>query len=101
MGEHVLDDEEVEATTGSADALAAARPIFEAVTGELGGYVAAQVAAGRLRPAHPLLALQAFVGPIFFHLMTRPVLDEIVGLPMDPPSAVEELVRIGLAGLHA
>jgi AcrR family transcriptional regulator len=88
-----------EATTASPDAVAAARPILESVLGELSAYVAAQITAGRMRPLHPLIALQAFVGPIFFHLMTRPVLDETVGLPMDPAAAVDELVAISLAGL--
>lgn len=37
-------------------------------------YLAAQVAAGRLKPVHPVLALQAFVGPLFFHVVTRPAL---------------------------
>ena len=48
---------------------------------------------------HPLLALQAVVGPIFFHLMTRPTIERIVGLPMDPESAVDELVATALEGL--
>ena len=50
---------------------------------------------------HPILALQAFVGPIFFHLMTRPTIERIVGLPMDPEDAVDELVAAALEGLAA
>jgi hypothetical protein len=57
------------------------------------------MALGRVRPMHPLLALQAFVGPVFFHLMTRPVVEELVGLPMDGGAAVDELVAGALAGL--
>jgi hypothetical protein len=55
--------------------------------------------AGRLRPMHPLLALQVFIGPIYFHLMTRPVLDEVIGLPMDAPAAVDDVVAAVLVGL--
>ena len=64
-------------------------------------YISTQIAAGRIRPMHPLLALQAFVGPIFFHLMTRPVLERIIGLPMDPEAPVDQLVTASLAGLPA
>jgi hypothetical protein len=46
-----------------------------------------------------LLALQAIIGPIFFHLMTRPTMDRIVGLPMDPEAAVDALVASALDGL--
>jgi len=62
-------------------------------------YIVGQMAAGRVRPMHPILALQMFVGPIFFHLMTRPMVERIVPLPMDAESAVSVLVAAGLAGL--
>jgi AcrR family transcriptional regulator len=88
-----------EATTGSAEVIEGMRPVYEQTLGALAGYVGAQMAAGRLRPMHPLLALQVFVGPIFFHLMTRPVIDDLAGLPMDVAAAVDELVAASLAGL--
>jgi AcrR family transcriptional regulator len=88
-----------EITAGSGPAIEGMRPLFEATLGALMEYIAAQIAAGRLRPMHPLLALQAFVGPIFFHLMTRPVVERIVGLPMDPEAAVDQLASAALAGL--
>jgi hypothetical protein len=50
---------------------------------------------------HPILALQAVVGPIFFHLMTRPTIERLVGLPMDPEEAVDELVLAALEGMAA
>jgi AcrR family transcriptional regulator len=74
-------------------------PLFESTLGVLTAYIAGQMAAGRVRPIHPILALQAFVGPIFFHLMTRPMVERIVPLPMDAESAVSSLVASGLAGL--
>jgi hypothetical protein len=48
---------------------------------------------------HPVLALQAVVGPIFFHLMTRTTLEGLVELP-DPESAVDALVLAALEGLR-
>jgi hypothetical protein len=59
------------------------------------------MALGRVRRMHPVLALQSFIGPIFFHLMTRPVIDEVIALPMDPALAVDDLVAVALAGLRA
>ena len=49
---------------------------------------------------HPILALQAFVGPIFFHLMTRPTIERIVGLPMDPEDGRRRARRGGARGPH-
>jgi hypothetical protein len=49
---------------------------------------------------HPLLAVQFFIGPIFFHLMTRPAVDRLADLPITPQQAVDELVAIAVAGLR-
>jgi AcrR family transcriptional regulator len=88
-----------EVTSGSGPALDGMRPLFTATLGVLAAYIEGQMAAGRVRPMHPLLALQALVGPIFFHLMTRPTIERIVGLPMDPEAAVDALVAATLEGL--
>jgi AcrR family transcriptional regulator len=88
-----------EATVGSDTALAGVRPLVLATIGALAEYVAEQMAAGRLRTMHPVLALQAVVGPIFFHIMTRPVIDDAIQLPMNLPAAVDALVAASLAGL--
>jgi hypothetical protein len=55
--------------------------------------------AGRLRRMHPLLALQAFVGPIFFHLMTRPLAERALGLEIDGEAAVTELAEAWLRAM--
>ena len=88
-----------EITSGSLPALEGMRPLFLQTLGVLAEYIAGQMAAGRIRRMHPILALQAFVGPIFFHLMTRPTIERIVGLPMEPEDAVDELVAAALEGL--
>lgn len=90
----------LEVTSGSLPALEGMRPMFLSVLGSLAEYIARQMEAGHIRRMHPILALQAVVGPIFFHLMTRPTIERIVGLPMDPEDAVEELVRGALDGLR-
>jgi hypothetical protein len=53
----------------------------------------AQMAAGRLRMMHPLLALQMMIGPIFFHLLTRPFAERVLGLDIDGEQAVVDLAR--------
>ena len=88
-----------EVTSGPGPTLDGMRPLFESTLGVLADYIVGQMALGRVRPMHPILALQAFVGPIFFHLMTRPMVERIVGLPMDPEAAVDELIAAGLAGM--
>jgi AcrR family transcriptional regulator len=90
-----------EATLGSGAMLDGARPILGSMIADVSAYLAGQMAAGRLRPMHPLLALQAFIGPVFFHLLTRPVVEDIAPLPIGPAVAVEELVNAALEGLRA
>ena len=85
--------------TAGGPAVAEMGPLFDQTLGLLAAYITGQMAAGRVRQMHPLLALQAFVGPIFFHLMTRPMIDRIVRLPMDHQAAVDELVASALEGL--
>ena len=86
--------------TASGPTLDGMGPLFAQTLGLLAQYMAAQMAAGRIRPMHPILALQAFVGPIFFHLMTRPIIDRVVRLDVDPEVAVDELVVAALEGLR-
>jgi AcrR family transcriptional regulator len=90
----------LEVTSGTDDAVSAMRPQFTATLGELGQYMTAQMAAGRLRPMHPLLALQAFIGPIFFHLLSRPTLERLTAMPMSPLEAVDALVLASISGLE-
>lgn len=77
----------------SADAEAAAQELAATVLGTVGAYVIKQMQEGRLRVMHPILALQAFVGPIFFHLMTRPLAENVLGLDMEGEAAVTALAE--------
>ncbi len=54
-------------------------------------YIGRQTAAGRLRPLHPVLALQAFVGPVLFHLITRGLVEERLGFDLPLEAAAGEL----------
>ena len=63
-------------------------------------YVIAQMAAGRLRQLHPVLALQSFIGPILFHLMTRELVEERLGLDVTVEDAVSQLATSWVRGMR-
>ena len=83
----------VEVSAFSDEAEAAAREIGSAVLGTLGLYVMSQMGAGRLRAMPPLVALQAFIGPIFFHLLTRDLAERAMGIEIDGEQAVTLLAE--------
>jgi AcrR family transcriptional regulator len=89
----------LELTAGSEAALSGMRPAFIATLGVVAEYMTAQMNIGRMRRMHPLVALQAFIGPIFFHLLSRPVLERFTEFPMSPQDAVGELMTVIVAGL--
>jgi hypothetical protein len=55
--------------------------------------------AGLVRPMHPLLAVQAVLGPIAFHLLSRPIVERVVGFDMALDDAVDQLTAAILGGL--
>jgi AcrR family transcriptional regulator len=81
------------------DAEEATREILIKVVGALVPYIQEQMTRGRLRTMHPLLALQAFIGPIFFHLMTRPAIERVLQLQIDGEEAVTELAEAWLRAM--
>jgi AcrR family transcriptional regulator len=89
-----------EVTSLAPDAEEATRDAIVKVVGALAGYVLAQMAAGRLRQMHPLLALQSFIGPIFFHLLTRRAAAAVLGVEMDEEQAVTELAEAWLRAMR-
>jgi len=90
----------LEITGGTEAALTGMRPAFAATLAVLAEYMTSQMARGRIKHMHPLLALQTFIGPIFFHLLSRPVLERLTEMPMSPQDAVDELVAVTVAGLE-
>lgn len=80
-----------EVSSLSPDAEESAREAMRTILGSVGAYVMAQMTAGRLRTMSPLLALQAFIGPIIFHVLTRPLAERVLGLDIDGEQAVTEL----------
>ena len=70
------------------------------VLGSLGGYLVEQMAAGRLRPIHPLLAIQAFAGPILIHILLRPVVTDGLGVELDSEAAVRGFAANWVRGMR-
>jgi AcrR family transcriptional regulator len=88
-----------ELTSGVDEALEGAAPTIRNLLAGVGGYLAGQMRAGRVRPMHPLLASQMFIGPLFMHLITRPVAARVAGFSIELDEAVESLVAGTLEGL--
>lgn len=68
-----------EATSQSEEAAEAIRYVTTRALATMIRYLVAQMAAGRLRTLHPLLAVQSLVGPILVHLITRAVAEREIG----------------------
>lgn len=62
-------------------------------------YVVEQMSAGRMRQMNPLLALQAFIGSIVFHIFTRPALVQVLGMEIDGEEAMAELASAWLRAM--
>ena len=76
----------------------AAGDAISRVVGLLVGYLTTQMAEGRLRRMHPLLALQSFIGPILFHILTRPLAERVLRLDIEGEAAVTQLAETWLQG---
>jgi AcrR family transcriptional regulator len=68
--------------------------------GALGGYMVGQMAAGRLRPMHPVLAVQSFAGPVIVHALMRQVITEGLGVELDSEAAVREFATNWVRGMR-
>jgi AcrR family transcriptional regulator len=88
-----------EVSSLSPEAEAAAHDLVTTILGTVGVYVMKQMSEGRLRPMSPLLALQSFIGPIFFHLLARPLAQRVLGMDMDGEQAVTTLAESWLRAM--
>lgn len=89
-----------EATSASAEAAEAMRYVITRGIGTMLGYLVEQMAAGRLRTTHPLLAIQSFIGPVMVHLITRDVAEREVGFAVPLDEVVTELAEQWLRGMR-
>ncbi len=82
-----------EISTLAPETAEAAQDLIRIMVGALALYVMEHMQAGRLRQMHPVLALQSFIGPIFFHLLTRPVAERVLGFDINGEQAVTVLAE--------
>lgn len=91
----------LEATAGTPEAVRGLRPFLSGALGALSAYFERQMAAGSVRRMHPLLAVQAVVGPIAFHLLSRPLAEQVIGFDVPIERVVEQMTAAILDGLSA
>ncbi|MBO0682417.1 MAG: helix-turn-helix transcriptional regulator [Candidatus Dormibacteraeota bacterium] len=66
---------------------------------DLIGYMSRQMAGGRLRRMHPVLAFQLLAGPIVAHLLTRPIAEPLIGFGAGPSEVVDQIVQAWLRAM--
>jgi AcrR family transcriptional regulator len=88
-----------EVTSASPEAVEGARRPVTAMLRSVGGYLQRQMDAGRIIPAHRVLAVQALFGPLFFHLLTRSTATRIAGLDVPLDEAADQLSRMALRAM--
>ena len=62
-------------------------------------YLDGQMAAGRLRRMDPVLAMQAFLAPLMFHVVSRPLLEEYGLAAVSVDQAMQELTDAWLRAM--
>ena len=88
-----------EVTGAGADAELARDLALSQTIAPLAAYVARQMAEGRLRRMHPMVALQAFAGPLIMHLLTRDVAERAFGFDTPPEAVGDELTSAWLRAM--
>jgi AcrR family transcriptional regulator len=88
-----------EATGYGPDAREGVEYVMRSGLGALAMYLGGHMAAGRMRPMHPLLALQSFAGPMLFHLLTREPAERTIGFDIPVEDAVTELANTWLRAM--
>lgn len=89
----------LEFTGTQPDAEAGRAAALEGGLARVAGYLAGQMAAGRIRPMHPLLALQGLAGPLLVHVITRPQAERRFGLEMPVEEAADEFAAMWLRAM--
>src|SRR5258708_702135 len=77
----------------------AATFVLERGIGSLLGYLQHQIDEGRLRPMAPFVALQAFLGPLFIHILARSLVERALGLTLPIGEVAAQFVAFWLRAM--
>ncbi len=91
----------LEAMSVSPDAVSGVQPFVPDAIGRIAAYLQRQMDAGAVRRMHPILAVQVVLGPIFVHILTRPLAERLIGLSIPMEQVVDELSAAILEGVRA
>jgi len=89
-----------EMVKGEPDAIQGVRRSMTRGVPDVIQYLGDEMAAGRLRRMHPVIALQLLAGPIFVHLSTRP-LAAMLGFKLPMESVIEQIAEAWLRAMNA
>ena len=90
----------LEATSMSPEFEQAFRETGLRAFGRLAQYLATQMAAGRLRRIHPMLAVQSLVGGVMLHVLVGPLLREAMADGPMGEDAVTQFAKLWLRGMR-
>jgi AcrR family transcriptional regulator len=68
--------------------------------GSLLAYITSQIAEGRLRRVHPVLAMQAFAGPLLVHVSARELSARVLGVDLDLEDAAVTLAELWVRAME-
>jgi len=77
------------------------RNVAQPLLAVLGSYLLTQSSRGSVRPAHPLLLLQALIGPLAVHMAVRPVVEQRLGVRLDLSQVRDTMLAIYLDGIRS
>lgn len=69
--------------------------------GTLARYLAEQMAAGRLRRMHPMIAVQSLIAPVMLQVLGGPLIGQAVPGAPTGEAAIDEFVRLWLRAMRA
>lgn len=84
---------------GDPDTLAGARHTMDRGLPDLIRYLESEMAAGRLRRMHPVVAAQLLAGPILAHQLTRPLGSYVRDFPPVSDDVIDEIAEAWLRAL--
>jgi AcrR family transcriptional regulator len=82
------------------DTQEAAAFVLERGIGSLLGYLQYHIDEGRLRSISSLVALQSFLGPLFIHILARPLVESALGLTLPIDEVAAQFVDFWLRAMQ-